>query len=62
MSRARRRKVREMLGKRRAVRDRKCIADALKAGICPCKSEADDPGPDHLPTCPWSDPDYCEGF
>ncbi len=62
MSRARRRKVREMRGQRRSVRDRKIVAAALKAGICPCKSEAENPGAEHLSTCPWSDPDYSEGF
>ena len=62
MSRARRRKVREMRGQRRSVRDRKIVAAALKAGICPCKSEAENPGAEHLASCPWSDPDYSEGF
>jgi hypothetical protein len=26
-------------------------------GLCACESEVEDPGP-HLPSCPWSDPDY----
>ena len=44
------------------MRDRKIVAAALKAGVCPCKSEAENPGAEHLSTCPWSDPDYSEGF
>ena len=62
MSRGRRRKVREGMGRRRSVRDRKIVAAALKAGVCPCKSEAENPGAEHLASCPWSDPDYSEGF
>lgn len=41
--------------------DRALIAAALRKGVCPCESEAEDPGPEHLPTCPWSDPEYPEG-
>lgn len=28
---------------------------------CACESELEDPGPTHLPACPWSDPEYPEG-
>lgn len=43
-------------------RDRPTIAAALRAGVCPCKTEVEDPGPGHLTSCPWSDPEYSEGF
>ncbi len=62
MSRADRRRRRQQNGQRRTVRDRRLVTEALKAGICPCKSEAENPGAEHLASCPWSDPDYCEGF
>jgi hypothetical protein len=39
-------------------RDQEVIRAALDAGVCPCQSDAEDPGPDHLPTCPFSDPDH----
>lgn len=25
---------------------------------CPCHSDVEDPGPDHLPTCKFADDDY----
>lgn len=37
------------------------LADACLGalnGVCPCKSELDDPGPTHLATCPYVDPLY----
>lgn len=27
-------------------------------GHCPCQSYVEDIGPEHLASCPWSDPDY----
>lgn len=27
--------------------------------ICPCETDVEDPGPSHIATCPFSDPDYC---
>ena len=38
--------------------NRATIAEALRAGDCPCESDVDDPGPRHLPMCPWRDPNY----
>ena len=26
---------------------------------CPCHTDVEDPGPTHLPTCKFADPDYC---
>jgi hypothetical protein len=34
---------------------------AAVATLCPCETELPDPGP-HLPTCPWSDPEYSEAI
>lgn len=31
------------------------------ACACRCHGPEDDPGPDHLPTCAWSDPEYTDG-
>jgi hypothetical protein len=43
------------------VRDNKLVRAELRAGRCPCEHhEIDNPG-EHLPSCPWSDPDY-EGY
>lgn len=61
MRRSDRRKVREGCGLRRSVRDNKLVRAELRAGRCPCEHhEIDNPG-EHLPSCPWSDPDY-EGY
>ncbi len=57
MTRADRKRARQCSGKQRSVADRKLVAAAIKAGICPCKSVAENPG-EHLPACPWSDPDF----
>ena len=38
--------------------DLAAIAEALRQGVCPCGSEAEDPGPNHLPTCRFADDDY----
>lgn len=33
-----------------------------RAIVCPCSDfEAEDPGPEHVPECPWSDPEYSVG-
>lgn len=29
-----------------------------KAGVCPCKTMVYDPGPKHIKTCPFADPNY----
>lgn len=34
-------------------------AERAEAG-CPCETDVEEPGP-HLPSCPWSDPDYDGG-
>lgn len=26
--------------------------------ICPCETDVEDPGPTHIESCPFSDPDY----
>jgi hypothetical protein len=31
------------------------------AGVCPCESDLVDPGPTHLATCRFADPDFDEG-
>ena len=31
---------------------------ALPASACPCQSAVENPGPHHVPACPWSDPEY----
>lgn len=30
----------------------------IPTSACPCQGEDVDPGPDHVPACPWSDPEY----
>lgn len=52
------------------------FAVGLKANHCPCQwphtvtetatlafqaMAEDDPGPTHIPSCPWIDPDYDDG-
>ena len=27
----------------------------LPAGLCPCQGEVEDPGPVHIPRCPWGE-------
>ncbi len=34
------------------------VLGATRATACPCQGPADDPGPMHLSTCPWSDPEH----
>lgn len=34
---------------------------AVADGVCPCETDVEDPGPLHLPTCPWADPGYDGG-
>jgi hypothetical protein len=43
------------------VRDNKLVRAELRAGRCPCGNPAIDTPGEHLPSCPWSDPDFEEG-
>ena len=61
MSRAQRKRQRECNGRRRPPADLRVVRAAIRAGICPCQTHVDNPG-EHLATCPWSDPEYYEGF
>lgn len=37
--------------------DREKQTEGNVRSLCPCETGAENPGP-HIPTCPWSDPDY----
>jgi hypothetical protein len=55
MSRARQRRAR----RRVAIQ---LIRKAIRRGFCPCADfRIADPGP-HIPTCPWTDPDFDGDF
>lgn len=34
---------------------------AARGEVCPCETDVEDPGP-HIDSCPWSDPDYDDGY
>lgn len=59
MSRADRKRRRRASGLLRTPAERRTVLAAIRAGVCPCETDVDNPGP-HLVTCPWSDPDYGE--
>jgi hypothetical protein len=43
----------------RLEHDRVSLLIALRsAGLCPCQTDIEDPGPEHIPTCPNVDLDY----
>jgi hypothetical protein len=41
--------------------DSSALAGCPPHCACLCHTEVDEPGPHHLPTCAWSDPDFDDG-
>lgn len=52
MSRAKRKRIRQANGLQRTVAARRIVTASIRAGVCPCETEVDNPGP-HIDVCQY---------